>query len=171
MTAIAYRDGVLAADSVGWMAEGHVKIPVSPKIVRFKGGMFACCGGETEIALATDWITKVGTPKPLLEQQEGFGCIWVKPDGSVWYTNWRLHPVIRPEGFMAIGACDKFMMGAMFAGASAEEAVRLAILHTDGAGGEVQVERLEQSAATSLLGLSERIDLLPNDIGRAYPGI
>jgi hypothetical protein len=147
MTAIAYRDGVLAADSVGWAAEGHVKTPVSPKIVRHDGvGMFACCGGETEIALATEWMTRSGTPKPTLDHQEGFGCIWVRPNGSVWYINWRLHPVPRPEGFMAIGASDKFMLGAMFAGASAEEAVRLAILHTDGAGGAVQVERLGQLA-------------------------
>lgn len=45
--------------------------------------------------------------------------------------------------FFALGAPETFLSGAMAAGATAEQAVRLAIQHTDGAAGDVQVESIE----------------------------
>jgi hypothetical protein len=75
-------------------------------------------------------------------KDDGFSSIWLKPDGTAWLIEDDLYPVKIAAGFAACGAPTTFMLGALYAGATAEEAVRLAIQHTDGAAGEVQVERI-----------------------------
>lgn len=141
MTAIAWRAGVMAADTVGWVSGSHVKIPTRPKIRRSDKGLVACCGQTGEIEAFHEWHSR-GGGKPTLDKDEGFVALWVDPYGCVQLSDFTLRwaPVV--HGFLAIGAPDRFMMGVLFAGGSAEDAVRLAIEHTDGAGGSVQVERL-----------------------------
>lgn len=144
MTAIAYRDGIMAADNVAWVANGRIKMPTFQKIERLPdGSLIACMGAVSEIQTVTDWLRR-GEPigRPLLDKDEGFGCLRITPERQARYANWRLDFYDLYGDFHAVGAPAEFMFGALFAGASAEEAVRLAIQHTDGAGGEVQVERL-----------------------------
>lgn len=144
MTAIAYRSGIMAADSVGWACGKTVKTSVAPKIKRMPdGGMFAACGSATEIFRFAEWML-TGKSRPAdFDKDEQFTGLWAKPDGSLWLCNYTLHFYQLCDPFFAIGAPDTFMIGALHAGASAEEAVRLAVLHTDGAGGAVQVEELQ----------------------------
>lgn len=142
MTAIAYRNGIMAADSVGWTCES-VKMATHPKIRRtLDGGVFACAGSSAEIVRFADWMLSTGDLPTDFERDDQFNAIWVKPDRTLWHCNHRIsfYQVVAP--FFVIGAPSVFMLGAMYAGATAEEAVCLAILHTDGAGGEVQVERV-----------------------------
>lgn len=146
MTAIAYRDGVLAADSVAW-ASTCVKVPSSPKIVRLPdGGLLAAAGETGEIRELREFMSKLVTSQPRMhptfDKDEGLTALWVRPDRSLWRCWYQLRWYSVDAPFDCIGAPAQFMFGALHAGASAEEAVRLAVLHTDGAGGEVQVERL-----------------------------
>ena len=145
MTAIAYRDGVLAADSVGWTAGCSVKVPVAPKIRRLPCGVYAAAGNTTVIDEFYDWMSG----DPLARRPEGlvdedFSSICVRPNGTVWFCTHRLHFTQLHAEFLAIGGPSEFMMGALFAGATAEQAVRLAIEHTYSAGGHVQTMRIGQ---------------------------
>lgn len=144
MTAIAYRSGIMAADSVGWIGGASVKTPVAAKIKRMPdGGLFAAAGSTTEIARFAEWMLSSG-PRPAdFDKEEQFTGLWARSGGSLWLCNYTLYFYELFDPFFAIGACCTFMMGALHAGASAEEAVRLAVLHTDGAGGSVQVEELQ----------------------------
>jgi len=143
MTAIACRDGIMAADSGGWTADSHVITPVSPKIRVTEHGLVACAGETDEIEDFHTWFL-AGMPayaKP--EKGGGIGALWLRHDGTIWFAGARLRFVQCAGPFWAIGASERFLWGALHAGATAEQAVRLAIQHTDGAAGDVQVERLE----------------------------
>jgi hypothetical protein len=143
MTAIAVRDGVMAADSATWAAGATVMFaPSRPKIIRLGGGLVGCGGSSDEIDLVREWMIR-GGDKPRLEKGEGFEILWARADRTVWHAGYRLNFYQIHAPFSCIGCSTQFMYGALFQGASAEQAVRLAILHTDGAGGDVQVERIE----------------------------
>lgn len=146
MTAIAYRDGILAADSVAWC--GDVAVPVIKKIARLPDGTLIAVAGDTAVCrwFKEEWPNLRNSDSPTIKEGE-LNALIVMSSGTVLECDHHLRPfeVIGP--FHALGAPHRFMAGAMHAGASAEEAVRLAILHTDGAGGEVQVEHLHPALA------------------------
>lgn len=148
MTAVCYRAGIMAADSIGWTGENsNIKVPVCPKIFRLKdGGLVGCGGATSEIQVFRIAMMRDADTGPYclrkFEKEHNFSAIRIQPDGTIWQCNWQLNWFQHHSQFVAMGANTDFLWGAMFAGASAEQAVRLAIEHTDGAGGEVQVERL-----------------------------
>ncbi len=150
MTSIAYRDGIMAADSTVWRGQGAtIKMITRPKILRLPTGLFACCGDSQEIEVWREFLgNTISKPDPF-EKDTGFSCLWAKPDGTVLQCWWKLVWVKITSPFVAIGASENFMYGALHAGASAEQAVQLAIDHTDGAGGKVQVERVKPLSPVS----------------------
>lgn len=145
MTAIAYRDGIMAADSARWgCTSSSVIIGHSQKIVRLPdGSLFAACGAASDCKWVAGLLARgpEGLEGRKLEDT-GFNALWVRPDGMMVKIEHDLRPFDIPAPFYAIGYPETFMFGALHAGASAYDAVRLAIAHTDGAGGDVQVERL-----------------------------
>lgn len=143
MTAIAYRDGIMAADSM--MCIDEVKISVCPKIRRFDGTLIGCMGDNPEITAFEAWMADGarGNAKPNFARENGFGALRAMPDGTLQLACYTLYWETLVVPFFAIGSASTFLFGALYAGASAEEAVRLAIQHTLHAGGEVQVERLK----------------------------
>lgn len=144
MTAIAYRDGVMAADTAVWSEKG-LCVDHTNKIVRVGAGLYGAAGGLSVCVEVGRRLAKTGESIGLdLDSEEDFEAIWVKSDGGLWWADRTLFWVVSTAPFAAIGAAEAFMHGAMHAGASAEQAVRLAIEHTDGAAGTVQVERLIQ---------------------------
>lgn len=145
MTAIAYRAGILAADTAGWSGGGHVKVPTPLKIVRLSdGGLVAACGAAEDCVWISGWLNSNRvSPQVTIHREDGFDAIWIKPDGSIWRCSDRLEFYESPAEFHALGAATTFMYGALHAGATAFMAVQLAIDHTDGAGGYVQVEHLQ----------------------------
>lgn len=144
MTIIAYRDGVMAADSAIWsggsIIAGHMR-----KIVRHPDGSLAAATGEA--SLLAWFLERIETGEilqspPKDETQEGFNGLLVRPNGDVYRcgVNMLLYPINGP--WQAVGGPTAFLSGALAAGATAEEAVHLALKFTDGGGGDVQVERL-----------------------------
>lgn len=148
MTAIAYRDGVLAADTAGWY--GDIVYWHFSKIFRFSDGTLFAAMGQAEYwdAFVKGRI-KNEEPTEIPEKDEDFYGILILPCGKVQFLGRSFKPHdagVAP--FYAIGAHVEFLTGAMAAGASAEEAVRLCIEYCAHAAGEVRIERLEPALMT-----------------------
>jgi hypothetical protein len=147
VTAIAYRDGTLAADTASWHAgvlHAHVR-----KIVKLPDGtLFAGCGPAECIEAYVAWRKDESAnerPAPP-DKEDEFSGILIAPDGRVRYVEGLYVPYdagVCP--FHALGAHAEFLYGAMAAGASAPEAVRLCIALCENAGGSIQVERLDST--------------------------
>lgn len=146
MTAVAYRNGVLAADSScfqGSILGGKVR-----KIWRLGDGrLFAASGRSADIEVCRLWIEECNAalhPAPA-DKEFGFSALVVGPGArDVVKIEWDFRPFPGLEAeFWALGCHFEFLQGAMAAGASAEAAVALACRYGDGAVGPVQVERLE----------------------------
>lgn len=148
MTAIAYRDGIMAADTAGWY--GEVMFWLTTKIHRLPdGALFAAMGDPLYAEAYIEWRETRGDKPEPPEKDEDFYAILVRRDGVVFMVGRDYVP--RRAGkapFYAIGAHVEFLTGALAAGASAADAVRLCIDHCAHAAGDVQVERLEPAPAS-----------------------
>lgn len=129
MTTIAYRDGVMAADSRAY-AGYNAALGNKTKIRRLDDGTLIGCSstvpGFGEAVL--DWYARGGKPDdaPKAEASK-FSLLVVKPDGSALYASDAFHlsgPIT--AAFYAIGSGEGPAQGAMHAGASAKQAVEIA---------------------------------------------
>lgn len=147
MTVIAYKDGVMAADSCSF--RNGRRYASFPKIVRASDGSLAGVSGEMGNANAfKDWfLAGENGQSPKMEggNDSDFGAVIVRPDGAVWttYGDGRLIQSADPLEAMGENVAAGFCEAAMLAGLSAEDAVRLTVEHCIYAAGDVQVERLE----------------------------
>lgn len=138
MTTIAYRDGVLAADTQVNSGNGNRAGRIR-KIGRTADGHLWAYTGSTEhqAACATWAEMREGDP-PAIE-----GCfILIDPTGrhrEWWGKGW----IAAEDPQAAWGSGERVARGAMFVGASAQEAVRAAIAIDTDSGGDVTVLRLE----------------------------
>lgn len=142
MTAIAYRDGVMAADS---LAECHgIVLGSVRKIARRRDGALAGAAGMEMVCAEFIRRFVAGTDedyRPELKDERDFSAVIVTPDGQIWQANAQGRFLIDAP-FYVDGSAYQLMIGAMAAGASAEEAVRIAIKYDTRCGGAVQIERL-----------------------------
>lgn len=148
MTTIAYRNGVLAADTsagIGGSVVGRVT-----KIARNAVGDLAGAAGNACYAAAfLDWFIggeKGEPPKAENDPQANSldrGVIFRRADQTngeiVVYEDRGNYHIIAP--YFAMGCGRPEALGAMFAGADAETAVRAAIAHDDHTNGEVEILR------------------------------
>lgn len=142
MTTIAYRDGVLAADSLttrGGTIDGHVR-----KIDRRDDGLLiAATGSLAYNSMFRAWALAgmAGDPPKSPNEDAGGGTgVLFWPDGRVeFYEAEGRFSLDAP--YHAIGCGFQIALGAMFAGADAETAVRAAVAHDTCTGGEVIVLR------------------------------
>lgn len=124
MTIVAYRDGMLAADSletVGDVRSGDVR-----KLYRVKGAIVGFAGSRPAIDAALAWMRGVGE-RPEDFGEDDFRALVVEPDGSAWELNHALKAWRLPGEFTAIGGAWRLGMGAMGFGASAVQAAQVAI--------------------------------------------
>lgn len=147
MTIIAVKNGIMAADSES-VTSGGLRAPMPfPKITRGPGGLIGMTGAVSDMWAVSQWFVagekQDEKPPGLKTGEQGIGAIILRPDGVVWHGDERL-TFWRGENPSTTGlstACY-FCEGAMAAGLSAEDAVRLAIGRVDMIGGPVQVEHL-----------------------------
>lgn len=144
MTAIAYKKGVLAADTQQF--SGNLREGITEKIARRSDGALAGASGRADLDHQFLELFKSGRSldefKPQGTSEDDFCALVIEPDGSVWnYTALGKHPA-GDAPFHTLGGAYPFLHGAMAAGASAEEAVRLATVHCSNCGGDVTVLRL-----------------------------
>ena len=152
MTVIAWKDGVLASDGV--VNYNGVRIGEVSKIIKplnkYKGSeyLLALSGDLNAVNNFATWILNDnrGALPTILSAMDGrsaevgFDCIIVAkdyPGVCFWYDIYCVEQRIKSE-IAAIGGGSEFAIGAMAAGASAEEAVKIACEHNIYCGGEIQ---------------------------------
>lgn len=125
MTIICVKDGVIAADSGVWHGNIHsgsmLKIRRMPETIG--GGYAAGSGGAARVSAALDLVEAQGLAARIPDD-DGISLIWLRGDGTVWAiekeASFQIH-----APFHAEGSGKAVALGAMAAGASAEEAVRI----------------------------------------------
>lgn len=137
MTTIAYRDGVLAADTLttanGIRCGHHVKIH------RFGRLLTGYCGRSSNYEAFRSWVKAGAEGK--FTSAEGNVFI-VTPDGVAIVWGDGDYPWRETGAMWALGSGEQLALGAMAAGATAEEAIHAAIAWDTGSGGPVTAIRL-----------------------------
>ena len=127
MTTVVYRDGVMACDSQS-TGSYHERVR---KIVRLSDGtMVGACGRTQRCQAVMDWLVADCDGK--CPPMSGVGLLIAKPDGSIWCADDDFRPYRLRQKFAAIGSGSAVAIGAMEAGASALQAVKIAAKHDGG---------------------------------------
>lgn len=147
MTTIAYRDGVMAADTV--VTNGGCKAYHVHK-VRHIGMWLVGLSGTAAVLEEFDALmrrhakdkTPPSFPKSerIMEPDDGIWALVIHAkSGEVWRYDKFGHPYpVTREDFYASGSGMDLALGAMFAGADAATAVAAAIKYDSGSGGTVE---------------------------------
>ena len=157
MTVIAYRAGIIAADTGVW--SGNIIIGNGPKLSRSPKGSVAGGSGRAGLlrrfhqlvvdGLIDAWL-EAGATEPLsgmsFRDEGDFGAIFATRGSGVWLIDDRGCPVRFQAEFYAEGGAREMVMGAMAVGASAAEAVEIAIRFSDYASGRVETLSLCEGA-------------------------
>lgn len=145
MTVIAVKDGIMAADTQSW--HGSLKISCASKLRRMEIGICGFAGWRPIIEQAIGWLEGGGPwhgqkpPSITVDEPTDLAGVILRHDG-IWNLSSKFDVYRSSSAIECCGAHPEFLFGAMLAGASAEEAVRLAIRHCEFAGGEVEVMQL-----------------------------
>ena len=141
MTTIAYRDGVMAAD--GRVTDGQLVVTDECKKIRklSDGALFALCGDDYLEEAIVEWL-EACEPETVPPTGKDFTAILVDTSGNLstysgvgerflpWYD----------VKFAAFGSGGELAYGAMEMGATADQAVAVAIRRNTHSGGLIQVE-------------------------------
>ena len=156
MTTIAYREGVIAADTRGTDEGYHPGIYRTEKLFRVDDDIVATAGDDATGMIFVDWYgskRKGGRrPKPpsalILGIEAASFCVLVlTKEGLFWADKWCRLIKITDE-FYAIGSGAPYAMGAMAHGATAEDSVRTAMRWDPNTGGEVQTMKRGDKVCT-----------------------
>jgi hypothetical protein len=139
MTTIAYRDGVLAADTSTYIQDGNLRLPGRVSKIRRlpDGSLYSGAGTVSQIEALRIWlISERAGEKPKTDEVT---ALHVRPDGTVLVYDGAAEREMREAPFYAAGTGAAAALGAMMAGASAPEAIRIAIALDPYTSGEVDV--------------------------------
>jgi hypothetical protein len=146
MTTIAYRDGVMAADSGAWA--GDAAHGWARKLAKGPDGtLYGTAGNAAEATTFLDWVEGgcVGArPAAVREGEDGkdssFIVLAAPPTGRLILITARGEEKYDAP-YYAVGGAAACAFGALFAGASAETAIEAAKEHGSSAFGRVQTIR------------------------------
>lgn len=138
MTTIAFREGVLAADSI--ISYSGFNLGEADKIVRAGDYYVALAGSAYLRQPLEEWLAsgacQADLPVLLQENSGQFSALVMNKYGHVFeYDNGFLLQVNAP--YYAIGSGSHFAIGALAHGASAMEAVAAACKHDKASGGPI----------------------------------
>lgn len=142
MTTIAYRDGVLAADTRG--TSGDTIINRVIKIAKVGKVLAGTCGTSSLAREFRAWLGAGAKGEPPANPHPAnaewsYWALVVTPDRVWQFQESGVVEVLTP--YTAMGSGRDFALGAMAHGATAEQAVRAAIAHDSASGGEITVLR------------------------------
>lgn len=133
MTIIAYRNGIMAADT-GVFA-GSTVVGKSVKVVRaLDGTLYGACGYSGDAAEFRKWV-RDGAVKPMpkirktSESESAIHVVKAFPNGSVEFISSFGANDFFDTRYYASGSGEDYALGALFMGATAVEAVRATIAH------------------------------------------
>jgi ATP-dependent protease HslVU (ClpYQ) peptidase subunit len=131
MTTVAYRDGILVADSQ--LTIGSMRVPGTvSKIGKTKAGiLYGGAGSLADLGNFFDWVQDPDDEAP---DGEYHGLIILPTGKVIEVEGGAILPTIQ-QPFRAIGSGAPYAIAAMLAGATAQEAVRIGIkldIHSSG---------------------------------------
>lgn len=138
MTCIAYRDGIIAADTLV-IIDDVVKQENEVKVVKRKGHLFGISGQLPPLDEVVKWYFSKGRKT---FKNHKFTCLVVHPNGSIHACDYLGDEITLNTPFYAIGSGREFAIGAMEVGATAIQAVEAAIKWCPTVGGKVIVRKL-----------------------------
>lgn len=145
MTCIAYRNSVMAADSLV-VHDNAIKDPRSIKILSKGGWLLGTSGDQCP---PDHTVLKWFKPKALqLPRMDGYKFMMLAagPNGvlRVWDQEGQFEPI--RQKFWAVGCGTELAIGAMEMGATAAQAVAVAIKYNVHCGGKIITRRLKGQA-------------------------
>jgi len=140
MTTIAYKDGLLASDSLA--TANATVVGTTQKIARAQdGGLIGAAGSAAYVHKLIQWAEAGHGTNPPLPEDDSIG-LWVHPNGAVFKLEPKgLFPSHAP--YFALGSGWTHAVAIMEFGGTAEEAVRVSIALDTCSGGEIKTLRLE----------------------------
>jgi ATP-dependent protease HslVU (ClpYQ) peptidase subunit len=142
MTTIAYRDGVLAADSLVTLGDTKVH-GYYHKIVRIDDHLIGTAGSVAACQHFLDWLREGGDESA--PPKGDYKALVVNPKGKVReFENGSLLPVPRGAKFFSIGSGSPYALAAMYAGASSTDAVKIAAKIDTSTGLPVRVLKVQR---------------------------
>lgn len=135
----------MAADSGSWY--GSAVHPWTRKVARGPdGSLYGAAGNAAECAAFMGWVDggcldappKAREIGPDDEARSSFTVLVAAPDGPLLLLTARGSEVYPGAPYMAIGAGAETAFGALYMGATAEQAIEATIMHGNGAVGPVQ---------------------------------
>jgi ATP-dependent protease HslVU (ClpYQ) peptidase subunit len=140
MTTLAYRDGELACDS-RVTAGDMIVSDKRRKVHRLRDGSIVAWSGSVQDAeLLLQAMRK--TAKVTHPKLQEISALHLRTDGSLWEYEGEAW-VKQDPGYYATGSGSPYAFAAMDAGASAREAIRIAIKRDANSGGKVQSLKLK----------------------------
>lgn len=141
MTVIAFRNGVMAADTQATWDE-TLKTGGEKKIHGARGALIGIAGDTTSGEIFVRWF-RAGRPdkRPRIPADK-FDALVAFQDGSLAVFDNRLQQIDVSSEFFAVGSGREVALGAMEVGASASQAAAAAIKWSAGCGGKVVTRRL-----------------------------
>lgn len=143
MTTIAFRDGIIASDSLASYGDNKVPSDMQKLFVLVDGRIAGVTGNEGLWRRMLWWLQgdrKEQQPEP--SNDKSYTIVVLRTDGEVEIFEDGYH-YIETAPFMAYGSGQAAALGALHAGCSAAEAVRIATLVDKNSGGAVKTLRVE----------------------------
>ena len=147
MTIICIKDNIIAADSLVSNREGRILSTTTKKIIRaIDGAVGGAMGDEMACERFLKWFGS-STAKDrgiqtnfCINLPEGeFWAIWLSKYESVCEMNYQGYVIFRETSIAACGSASNMALGAMLAGLSAAEAVKLCMDNYTSCGGDLHV--------------------------------
>ena len=148
MTIIAFKDGVMAADTQ--LTQFNAKLRAQ-KIVRLPdGGVAGGCGLWSAAYAGLKWLADGGSDsgdegKKLLPEIDEATILIAKPDGSLWLLEGRFPAFPITDKFASVGCGSDAAIMALRSGKSAVEAVHAVIQQDVLCGDPVQSMEVEET--------------------------
>lgn len=167
MTIIAYRDGIMAADTA--VTQDHMIVAHRKKVHKTAHGVLVGCAGRTSYSQA---VLEAVEAMPLNDVRtgeiltilagagdDGASALIVHPNGAVYTACQKTGRLILIEApYYAIGAGAEVAIGAMAVGATAVQAAAAAVKHSHYCGGAVDSMPLDSLLAAAKEAEQARLD-------------
>lgn len=149
MTTIAFRDGIIASDGLATYGDSKVPADMRKLFCLTDGSVAGVSGSEGLWRRVLAWIESDRVePQPSATDDNRYTVAVLKPNGDVEIFEDGYH-FIEPSDFMAYGSGQAAALGALHAGCSAEEAVRIATLVDKNSGGTVRAIKVERKLSVA----------------------
>lgn len=136
MTVIAYRDGLIACDSM--CISGGMKSNVN-KFARPANAILFGSGEQSAFLQLVSWYVGGANPAdwPTSINRNDFTSMIVAQGGRIFEYEHLPYPIEIIDPYSAWGSGRDIAMGAMYMGATAEQACMAAAQHNNGCGGKI----------------------------------